>query len=121
MTGPGTQCFLLGGAILDEQQHVLSIPDRYVPIVPDQRANQIKNGIVMALESFRPVLWRLLIDVMHPLLTRQCGREQDQIGMSDAIVHHDVSKLCIDVLGDFQTHDKIIPLVQVEPLAEIGG
>ena len=75
----------------------------------------------MALESFRPVLWWLFIDVIQALLSGQGGRKQDQIGVSDAVLYHHVRTPCVDVLGDFQTHDEIILPVQVELLAEVSS
>ena len=74
----------------------------------------------MTLEAFRPIARRLFIDVIEALLARQGGGKQHKVGVPDAIVHDGVGELRVDMLGDFQTHDKIVALVQVELAAEIG-
>ncbi len=69
----------------DEQQNVLPIPDRYLRVVPDLRANEVKDSIIVLRKLLDPILRQLFVDMVKALLARERRRKQHHVRMPHTV------------------------------------
>ncbi len=60
-------------ALPRKEHDVLTVPNRNVPIVPDQRSDNVQRDQIVGVKQIAPVFRKLLVLVSPPLLAGQCG------------------------------------------------